>query len=89
MKKRSLKHPPKGCVWIHIDKFGKKNGKVWAIQDRTRTGRSRYRCANEIVFDIKGNTKLNLTQPRAVLRMYNTTVEIIYGVAYVTTRREK
>jgi len=42
-----LRHPPRGTIWLHIDRFGKRNGAVWALQ-YWEGGRPRWRVARDV-----------------------------------------
>lgn len=67
-----------GEVWLHVDRLKKKNGSVWALQYRTRTGRAVYRVAREVITLIPLRTlyfgRLARLQPKAVLVAHNARV---------------
>lgn len=63
-------------VWIHIDRFDKPRGDVWAVQYIGRLGKPVYRTARSVVISkgVRGITKAyqgrGSRQPRALLEFY-------------------
>lgn len=73
----SMRKPPKGIVWLHVDRLDKADGLVWAVQYREadakgRLGRGKavYRCAQSVIFRAAGFTQFHGPrgpQPKAVI----------------------
>ena len=63
-----LRHPPKGDIWLHVDRFGKANGAVWALQYWER-GRCRWRVARDVTIlaPMLAENREDGRQPRAGL----------------------
>ncbi len=64
-----MRTPPKGKVWLHIDRIDREDGKVWAVQFR-RDGKDRYKCFRSVIVTIGGYTQFFGTkgQPKAVIQ---------------------
>lgn len=77
---RLIREP--GVVWVHIDRFGKSNNKVWAVQYVTRSGRSVWLCVRDVVCKAPWRTRTHPTgvkQPRGYLVVRNATVRVRGG----------
>lgn len=64
-----MKHPPKGQVWIHVDRLDRDDGKVWAVQSWDGKKR-RYDVAAGVVLNVQGHTQFfgpKAPQPKAVI----------------------
>ena len=68
-----MRKPPKGCVWIHIDRLNREDGTVWAVQ--WHDGKKwRYEVTFAVHMVGHGYTQffgLKSKQPRAVIEMPN------------------
>ena len=59
----------KGQVWLHVDRFDKKHGDVWAVQYIGRTGKPVYRCFQfvDILIPMRTVCFSGTAEPRAFL----------------------
>lgn len=81
-----MRKPPKGQVWVHIDRLDREDCRVWAVQ-HWQQGRVVYETAYSVVlrapcftqfFGAKGR------QPKAVIVVPEASCAVIGGVATVT-----
>ena len=64
-----MRKPPKGCVWIHVDRLDREDGKVWAVQWWVN-GKARYDVAKSVVIIASSYTQFfgaKGKQPKAVI----------------------
>ena len=64
-----MRKPPKGCVWIHVDRLDREDGKVWAVQSWVN-GKCRYELARSVVILAESYTQFfgpKGKQPKAVI----------------------
>lgn len=79
-----LRKPPVDCVWIHIDRLDRADGRVWAIQTPEK-----YRTAKAVILEAQGYTQffgISAGQPRAVICAPGASVRLKNGIATVFKR---
>ena len=73
----TMRHPPKGEVWLHIDRLDKKNEKIWAVQFWEGQTLA-YRVAQTVTVNARAITRFfgprSRKQPRAVVVCPNAVV---------------
>lgn len=54
-----IRRPAIGEVWVHVDRFDRKDKRVWAVQYRQATPphRWRYRCVQHVEMDAPTSTR--------------------------------
>lgn len=82
-----MRHPPRGQIWVHVDRLDRDDGKVWAVQ--YYAGRkARYDVAAGVVLNGQSYTKFfgKGLQPRAVIVVEGGTVTMQGDVAVIANR---
>lgn len=79
-----MRKPPKGHVWVHIDRLDREDGKVWAIQSDAG-----YQVASNVVIQAACYTQFfgvgGRTQPKAVIVVPAGCVRLRDGIAAIAT----
>lgn len=81
-----MRTPPKGQVWVHVDRLDREDCKVWAVQ-HWRDGRPVYETAYSVVLHAPGFTQFfgaRGRQPKAVIVVPEASCAVTGGVAIVT-----
>lgn len=79
MTRLKLRVPPKGEVWLHIERLTRSDGKVWAIQYRGPRGGSRYLSVASVIVARQGYTQFwgpKALQPKAHLVFVGARVQV-------------
>lgn len=83
---RGMRVPPKGELWVHIDRLDREDGRVWAIQYRV-SGKPQYAVAQGVVIQAASSTRFygpTGRQPRAVICVPEpVSVRITNGIAVI------
>jgi hypothetical protein len=84
-----MRKPPKGQLWLHVERLDAEDGKVWAIQGWE--GRKRfYRTAAGVVIQGPSYTAFFGTtgkQPKAVIVVPEGCCEVAGAIAVITPGR--
>lgn len=78
--------PPKGHVWLHVNKFDDAKGRAWAVQYHGPRGGKRYAAVTAVRVWAQGYTQFCGEfgdQPRAYLVFPDAHVKISGGVATI------
>lgn len=81
-----MRKPPKGAVWIHVDRLDREDCRVWAVQHWV-DGRAIYETVYSVVLQAPGFTQFSpgeRRQPRAVIVVPEALVRVMGGVATVS-----
>lgn len=71
-----LRKPPKGRVWLHIDRIDKRNQRIWAVQSWDGD-KALYQTAKAVIIRVNGYTQQwRDGQPRAVVEFPDAVVKI-------------
>lgn len=81
-----MRQPPKGEVWLHVDRLDKKNEAVWAVQ-YWADGKPVYRVTRSVTVDTLGFTRFfgprSRQQPRAVVVFDGAIVTLTRAGVYI------
>jgi len=82
---KKLKKPAEfGEVWIHIDRLTRRDGRVWAVQERPKAGGAwNYYAVTGVLVKVPLSTVSCATSPRAYLVAHDAKVNLLGSVAEI------